>query len=98
MNTLEGHTHRVSCVAFDGTTIVSGSDDKTVCIWRVPYNTDECERVIEGYTGRVLRVWLCTVPNEHIVVTESYERVYVHDIHTGDQVNAPIECFFSKLS
>ena len=68
------------CVSFDGTIIVSGSCDKTVRIWRAPYNTAECERVIEGHTDSVDRVWLCTTPNEHIVVSvDWYGRVYVRD-------------------
>ena len=97
-HTLEGHTHAVCGVAFDGTTIVSGSADMTVRIWRAPYNTAECERVIEGYTDWVWRVWLCTAPNEHIVVSANLRaRVHLHDIRTGDRVCAPIKCFFCKL-
>ena len=92
-HTLQGHTNSVRCVAFDGTTIVSGSGDGTVRIWRAPYNTAECERVIEGHTNWVHRVWLCTAPNEHIVVSANYNgRVHVHDIRTGDRVCTPIEC------
>ena len=79
MHTLEGHTNEVLCVAFDGTTIVSGSWDRTVRIWRAPYNTAECERVIEGHTNSVRRVWLCTVPNEHIVVSTIQCEMYVHE-------------------
>ncbi len=99
MNTLKGHTKYVRCVAFDGTTIVSGSDDKTVRIWRAPYNTGKCERVIEGFTALVHHVWLCTAPNEHIVVSVGFDRrVHVHDIRTGDRVCAPIESVSRKLS
>ena len=88
----------MNCVAFDGTTIVSGNGDNTVHIWRVPYNTAECERVIEGHTESVDRVWLCTAPNKHIVVsTDTGNRVHMHDIRTGDRVCAPIECVYCKL-
>ena len=107
-HTLEGHTSYVWCVAFDGTTIVSGGWDTTVRIWRAPYNTAECERVIEGHTNCVRCVWLCTAPNEHIVVSDENSllqltgvrarRVHVHDIRTGDRVCAPIKCFNCKLS
>ncbi len=98
-HTLNGHTEVVWCVAFDGTTIVSGSKDRTVRIWRAPYNTAECERVIEGHTNGVYLVWLCTAPNEHIVViVDEDNRVHVHDIRTGDRVCAPIECVSGKLS
>jgi WD40 repeat protein len=82
-------------VAFDGTTIVSGSGDRTVRIWRAPFNTAECERVLEGHLYAVYRVWLCTAPNEHIVVSVTqfdYEStgVLVHDMRTGSQLCAPI--------
>ncbi len=100
MHTLEGHTNDVNCVAFDGTAIVSGSgNDKTVRIWRAPYNTAECERVIGGHTAHVLRLWLCTTPNRHIIVSgDINRRVHVHDIRTGDRVGTPIEFVDCKLS
>jgi WD40 repeat protein len=103
-HTLKKHLSYVRCVAFDGTKIVSGSDDKTVCIWRAPYNTAKCVRVIEGRTNAVARVWLCTAPNEHIAVSAdrgqlfSGTKVYVHDIRNGDRMCAPIECVYCKLS
>jgi hypothetical protein len=85
-------------MAFDGTTIVSGSFDNTVRIWRAPYNTAECERVIRGHTDGVMRLWLCTAPNEHMVVSADFHAwVYVHDMRTGDRMCAPIECY-CKLS
>jgi WD40 repeat protein len=96
-HTLKGHTSDVYCVAFDGTTIVSGSDDKTVRIWRAPYNT--CERVMEEGADKMHRMWLCTALNEHIVVrVDVYSRVHVHDIRTSDRMCAPIDCLFCKLS
>jgi WD40 repeat protein len=86
-------------LAFDGTTIVSGCRDKTVRTWRAPYNTAECERVLEGHTDWVRRMWLCTAPNEHIVVSADWDnKVHVHDMRTGNQVCAPIECDSCKLS
>ena len=102
-HTLKGHTSWVDCIAFDGTTIVSGSWDKTVRIWRAPYNTTEgvmkCEGVIEGHMLSVSRVWLCTASNEHIVVSvDRGNKVHVHDMRTGNQVCAPIECAYCKLS
>ncbi len=85
--TLQGHTHAVWYVAFDGTTIVSGSTDKTVRIWRAPYNRAECKRVLNVHTKPVHRVWLCTAPNARIVVSvELFGRVHVHDVRTGDLV------------
>jgi WD40 repeat protein len=107
-HTLEARTNEVWCVAFDGATIVSGSQNGTVHIWRAPYNTAECEHVFEGHTAEregiqygnsVARVWLCTAPNEHIVVSvDMNNTVRVHDIRTGDRLCAPIDCVDCKLS
>jgi WD40 repeat protein len=98
---LKKHTNRVSCVELDATTIVSGSDYRTVRIWR-GYNTADFVCVIEGHTEGVTRVWLCTAPNEHIVVSADAGlgacKMHVHDIRTGDRVCAPIECYKCKLS
>jgi WD40 repeat protein len=83
-------------VAFDGTTIVSTSFDKTVRIWRAPYNTADCVRVIEGNTNWKTPVWLCTAPNEHIVIIVD-QRVHVRDVRTGDLVCAPFSFVQRKL-
>jgi WD40 repeat protein len=92
-HTLEGHTSPVRCVAFNGTTIAIGFNDRAVRIWRAPYNTAECERVIKGHTESVNCVWLCTEPNEHIVVSaDAGNTVHVHEIRTGDRMCAPIDC------
>jgi hypothetical protein len=84
-------------VAFDGTTIVSGSFDKTVRIRRAPFNTAEYGREIGEHTYWVERVWLCTAPSEHIVVSAGGSRVHVCDMRTGKLVCEPIECDSRKL-
>jgi WD40 repeat protein len=99
-------------VAFDGTIIVSGSEDNTVLIWRAPYSTGERYRVTGEHISGVHLVWLCTAPNDHIVVSASMAqidrygkdknkklyRVHVHDIRTGDRVCTPIDSDICKLS
>jgi WD40 repeat protein len=103
-HTLEGHTRPVSCVAFNDTTITSGSLDVTVRIWHAPYNTVECERVIEEHMNSVHRVWLCTASIKSVVVSVEGDKrtrvkeVHVHDIRTGERVGVPIECVHCKLS
>ncbi len=97
MHILKGQLNSVRDVAFDGTTIASCSEIDKVRIWSVPYNTGKCDREINVYS--VFRVRLCKAPNEHIVVSaKCMGRVHVHDIHTGNRVFAPIECYNCKLS
>jgi F-box and WD-40 domain protein CDC4 len=97
-HTLVGNGEIVWCVAFDGTTIVIGSNDKKVLVWHAPYITDKCDRVIEGHTNAVKRVWLCTALNEQIVISVDMDStVRIHRTLTGDRVCAPIECVFCKL-
>lgn len=80
------------CAAFDGHTIATGCADHTVRLWRAPF-TGACERVIEGHTSKIERVWLCPPPNGHIVVSVDWKkRVFVHNIRTGEPLCAPIEC------
>ncbi len=97
---LHGDTDYVNCVAFVGNTFVSGSDDRTVRVWRAPFSEGtKCVRVLKEHTSWVFRVWLCPPPNEHIVVSVDYDNaVHVHDIRTGELVCEPIGCRFCKSS
>ncbi|RKL13866.1 hypothetical protein BFJ70_g15820 [Fusarium oxysporum] len=56
LQTLEGHTNRVSSVVFssDGRLIASGSDDKTIKIWNMA--TGKEEQTLEGHTSGVMSV------------------------------------------
>jgi len=56
---LKGHTSSVNSVGFnhDGTKIVSGSRDKTICVWNVDKESDnygECILTLKGHTSYVL--------------------------------------------
>ena len=99
-STLHGHTEEVTCVAFDGNTIVSGSGDGAVRVWQAPFTDGtECARVIEGHTRPVWRLWLCPPPNEHIVVSVDYNHaVHVHNISTGELIFEPFKCRYCKSS
>ena len=56
MRTLEGHTESVNSVAVNpgGATVVSGSVDKTVRLWRLADGA--LLRMLEGHTGDVCSV------------------------------------------
>jgi len=52
-NQLYGHYKKIGAIAIsaDDSTIFSGSDDKTIRIWKT--STGECVRVLKGHTGAV---------------------------------------------
>ena len=54
LNTLKGHTGGVYsvCVTADRETVVSGSDDKTVRLWRWSTGVDSCARLRVAPFGR----------------------------------------------
>ena len=54
LKTLEGHTDRVSsvCVTKDGETVVSGSEDGTVRLWRRSTGVYLCARLPVGPFGK----------------------------------------------
>jgi F-box and WD-40 domain protein CDC4 len=53
---LEGHTHSVRAISAHGDTLVSGSYDSTVRVWRI--STGEQLHVMEGHTQKVYSVVL----------------------------------------
>ena len=56
LRTLTGHKDTVRCVAFDSQDgrLASGSDDKTVKLWKV--ESGQLIRTLKGHTGRVFSV------------------------------------------
>ena len=65
--TLEGHTHAVSCVAFHGDYIVSGSYDKTLKVW--DQQTGKCIRTLEGHKHAVY----CVASHGDYIVSGSFD-------------------------
>ncbi|KAI8631008.1 vegetative incompatibility protein HET-E-1 [Xylariaceae sp. FL1651] len=83
--TLEGHTGLVSSVAFssDGSTLASGSDDKTVRVWSA--STGDCVQTLEGHTGSVWSVAFS--PDGNTLASGSHDKtVRVWSAGTGDCV------------
>ena len=77
---LNGHTHWVNSVAkLNETTIVSGSDDRTVRVWDLA--TKSCVAVLNGHTANVRSV---ATLNETTIISGSNDRtVRVWDLDIG---------------
>jgi len=80
---LSGHTDSVSCVTFssDGTSLVSGSDDKTVKLWDV--QTGGVVKTFSGHTDQVYSVSIsagCTM----IASGSSNHTICLWDIQTKE--------------
>ena len=69
VRTLEGHTDGVTsvCVTPDGLHVVTGSNDKTACVWLLA--NGKRVRTLEGHTHNVCSV--CMTPDGQRVVTGS---------------------------
>jgi hypothetical protein len=68
---LEGHTNSVFALACtpDGTTLASGSSDKTIRLWRLADNT--CTAILKGHTNSVLAL-ACT-PDGTTLASSSHD-------------------------
>jgi WD40 repeat protein len=86
LQTLEGHTDRVSAVALtpDGKRAISGSGDKTVRVWDL--ETGQCLHTLEGHSGRVGLVAVAS--DGQRVVTCDGDRVRLWDVGSGQCLRA----------
>ncbi len=72
---LNGHTEWVrSVAAVNATTVVSGSDDRTLRVWDLTTNTQSnpCTAVLNGHINTVFSV---AVLNATTVVSGSYDKM-----------------------
>ncbi|KAI1131141.1 WD40 repeat-like protein [Nemania abortiva] len=80
IRTLQGHTHSVRAIAAHADTLVSGSYDNTVRVWRI--STGETVHVLQGHTQKVYSVVLDVERNRCISGSmDSYVKIW--DLETG---------------
>jgi WD40 repeat protein len=79
---LSGHTNWVRSLAFiDGTSLVSGSDDKTIILWDI--QTGGVVEVFHGHTGRILSVSI-SADRTRIASGSWDQTIRLWDIGTGE--------------
>ncbi|KAI1263261.1 WD40 repeat-like protein [Xylariaceae sp. FL1019] len=80
IRTLQGHTHSVRAIAAHTDTLVSGSYDNTVRVWRI--STGETVHVLQGHSQKVYSVVLDTERNRCISGSmDSFVKIW--DLDTG---------------
>ncbi|ETS78567.1 hypothetical protein PFICI_10629 [Pestalotiopsis fici W106-1] len=80
IRTLHGHTHSVRAIAADADTLVSGSYDNTVRVWKI--STGETVHTLTGHTQKVYSVVLDTARNRCISGSmDSFVKIW--DLETG---------------
>ncbi|GAP86744.2 putative F-box and WD-40 domain-containing protein CDC4 [Rosellinia necatrix] len=80
IRTLQGHTHSVRAIAAHADTLVSGSYDNTVRMWRI--STGETVHVLQGHTQKVYSVVLDIKRNRCISGSmDSFVKIW--DLETG---------------
>ncbi len=80
IRTLQGHTHSVRAIAAHADTLVSGSYDNTVRVWKI--STGETVHVLQGHAQKVYSVVLDTARNRCISGSmDSFVKIW--DLETG---------------
>lgn len=80
IRTLTGHSHSVRAIAAHGDTLVSGSYDSTVRVWRI--STGESLHILQGHTQKVYSVVLDHTRNRAISGSMD-SMVKIWDLTTG---------------
>lgn len=80
IRTLHGHTHSVRAIAAHADTLVSGSYDNTVRVWKI--STGETVHVLQGHTQKVYSVVL-DMPRNRCISGSMDSYVKIWDLETG---------------
>lgn len=80
VRTLQGHSHSVRAIAAHGDTLVSGSYDSTVRVWKI--STGECQHILQGHSQKVYSVVLDHARNRAISGSMD-SLVKIWDLNTG---------------
>ncbi|KAI1187986.1 WD40 repeat-like protein [Nemania serpens] len=80
IRTLQGHTHSVRAIAAHTDTLVSGSYDNTVRVWRI--STGETIHVLQGHTQKVYSVVL-DVERNRCISGSMDSAVKIWDLESG---------------
>ncbi|KAH8666905.1 WD40-repeat-containing domain protein [Xylariales sp. PMI_506] len=80
IRTLHGHTHSVRAIAAHADTLVSGSYDNTVRVWKI--STGETVHVLQGHSQKVYSVVL-DVPRNRCISGSMDSFVKIWDLATG---------------
>lgn len=84
IRTLQGHNHSVRAIAAHADTLVSGSYDNTVRVWRI--STGETVHVLQGHTQKVYSVVLDVARNRCISGSmDSFVKIW--DLETGSCIH-----------
>ncbi|KAI1436505.1 WD40 repeat-like protein [Xylaria sp. CBS 124048] len=80
IRTLQGHTHSVRAIATHADTLVSGSYDSTVRVWRI--STGETVHVLQGHIQKVYSVVL-DVERNRCISGSMDSSIKIWDLETG---------------
>lgn len=84
IRTLQGHNHSVRAIAAHADTLVSGSYDNTVRVWRI--STGETVHVLQGHSQKVYSVVLDVARNRCISGSmDSFVKIW--DLETGSCIH-----------
>ena len=81
-----GHTSMVRCLAVNSMYLASGSDDRTVRLWRKDASDDMCVRTISAHKDFVRAIALCNIFEERLVSCGDDHAIILWNASTGEKL------------